>query len=151
MKRIFLLAALILIFAETASAQTMSPLVSECGHHCTGQFTVTNNGLQAMAIVVEALSFKIDPATGRSVFRPLDSGVQFRLSETSARVGAKSPHIFFYDLTCNSAPCPVAFVASMITGHTTEGLAIRTNLWTSVYACEKAKGCRDSVRKASGL
>lgn len=150
MKNLFLLFA-VLLFCSAARSQTLSPVIGECGKHCRGQFTVTNNGLSPMAVTVQPYSFSLDAATGKSIFRPLDSSVAVRLGESSARVPIKGTHTFSYDLQCASAPCSVTFIANMITGRTAEGLQIHILLPHVVYVCDKPKGCRESVRKAAGL
>jgi hypothetical protein len=142
---------LLLICAGAAGAQTLSPIISECGAKCKGEFTVTNNGLAPMAVTIQPVSFSLDKDTGRSIFRPLDSTVTIRLAESSARVPIKGAHTFSYDLQCNAAPCPVTFLVSMSAGHTDSGLQIKIEIPAVVYSCERAKDCRANVRKAAGL
>src|SRR6266404_3219181 len=125
MKRIFLFVILELLgFAIAASAQQISPLIAEGGKgRARGEFTVTNNGVQPLITTVEAHLFKLTPE-GASVYLPLDTTVNVKLMETSAKVGARQNHVFAYEVQCFSdSPCLVAFLPRMTTGaRTTEGL-----------------------------
>ncbi len=140
-----------LILASMAAAQTVSPIVVECGKKCRGSFTVSNANIKPAAVTVEPASFSLSPQTGASIFRPLDSTAQVSLSETSARVGPQSDHEFDYEITCSAYPCLVAFQTGMVIGHTVEGIAIRLVIPHIVYVCEKSKDCRANARKAAGL
>lgn len=141
----------ILVLVGAATAQSVSPVITQCGKRCGGQLTVTNDGTIPMAAIVEPWSFSLNPATGRSMFRKLDSTVQVSLSETSARIGPKDSHTFDYDMKCASYPCLVTFRVGAIVGHTAEGLAIRVVLPSVVYQCQREKNCRANTRLAAGL
>jgi hypothetical protein len=104
MKRVvFLLLSQVLFFGLGISAQTVSPLIVECGKKCRGEFSITNNGLTPLAVTVEARSFSLD-TLGRATNRPLDPGVDLKLEEGSARVAPKGTHIFAYQLNCAAPP-----------------------------------------------
>jgi hypothetical protein len=144
---------LILILAFLATpvlAQTISPVVVECGKHCSGQFTVTNNGIVPLAVIVQPVSFSLNSAGG-SVFRPLDATVQLTLNDMSARIGPLGAHTFDYNLKCSTTPCLVTFLSSMTVGHAQGGIAIRVILPHVLYSCAKAKDCRKDVRLQAGL
>ena len=140
----------LLVSAISAGAQSVSPLVVECGRKCAGSFTVSNSGVQPVTVTVEPFSFGLAP-DGHSLFRALDKAADVTLHETSARVGPQADHTFDYSIQCAAAPCQVALVTAMVVGHTTEGIAIRLVVPHIVYQCDKAKGCRANVRKAAGL
>src|SRR5580704_77617 len=98
MKRVVSLMLLqMLFFSLAVSAQTVSPLIVECGKKCRGEFSITNNGLTPLAVTVEARSFSLD-TVGRATNRPLDPGVDLKLEEGSARVSPKGTHAFGYQL-----------------------------------------------------
>ncbi|MGH9505058.1 MAG: hypothetical protein ACRD20_19565 [Terriglobales bacterium] len=149
MKNRFLI--LMFLFAVPAFAQSVSPVVSEYGKKARGEFSVTNVGILPMSTTVESYSFSINPVTGQSVYRPLDPGVEVELSEGSARISPKEEHAFLYSVKCANLPCAVSFLTGSIVGRTTEGFALRLILNHNVYLCQKANGCRASVRKANGL
>ena len=157
MRRIFMLAfyalvgAVALCCAALAHGQTISPLIAECGHKCSGEFSIKNNGLAPLTVTLQPYSFSLDAKTGRSIYRPVDSTVDLRLDEMSARVGPQSDHTFGYRIRCNQSPCLVAILATMTVGHTQQGIAVRVQLPESIYSCDKAKNCRANTRKAAGL
>jgi len=89
-------------FGLAVSAQTVSPLIVECGKKCRGEFSITNNGLTALTVTVEARSFSLD-TQGHATNRPLDSGLELKLEEGSARVPPKGTHTFGYQLKCSAS------------------------------------------------
>jgi hypothetical protein len=139
-----------LLFASWASAQTISPLSTECPKKCSGQFTVTNNGLRPMRITVEKHSFDVKP-DGTAVLRALDAGVDVELGASSTSVGPQQSHTFFYRATCATLPCRFELLALTMNGeHTAEGLQMALALGTAVYVCEKKKDCRLSTLRSLG-
>jgi hypothetical protein len=137
-------------FGLVVSAQTVSPIIVECGKKCRGEFSITNNGLTPLAVTVEARSFSLD-TLGHATNRPLDPGVDLKLEEGSARISPKGTHAFGYQLKCSVPPCSVALLSSMVVGHTAEGILVRVQLAHTVYICEKQKDCRKKVRLAAGV
>jgi len=139
-----------LFFGLTVSAQTISPIIVECGKKCRGEFSIINNGLTPLAVTVEARSFSLD-TLGHAINRSLDPGVDLRLEEGSARIAPRGTHTFAYQLKCSVPPCSVTLLSSMVLGHTAEGILVRIQLAHTVYACEKQKDCRKQVRAAAGV
>jgi hypothetical protein len=94
MKRILSLLLLqFLCFRLTVSAQTVSPIIVECGKKCRGEFSITNNGLTPLAVSVQARSFSLD-IQGRATNRPLDAGVDLQLvySDSQGKFFARMKH-----------------------------------------------------------
>jgi hypothetical protein len=137
-------------FGLAVSAQTVSPIIVECGKKCHGEFSIANNGLTALAVTVEARSFSLD-TLGHATNRPLDPTVELKLEEGSARISPKGTHTFGYQLKCSAPPCSVTILSSMVAGHTAEGILVRVQLAQTIYACEKQKNCRKKVRAAAGV
>ena len=150
MRRVLSLFLLFLFFGLGVSAQTVSPMIVECGKTCRGEFSITNNGLTPLAVTVEGRSFSLD-TLGRATNRPLDPTVDLKLEEGSARIAPKGTHIFAYQLKCSAPPCPVAILSSMVAGHTAQGVLVRVQLAHTIYACEKQKNCRKNVRAMAGV
>jgi hypothetical protein len=154
MRRILWLLILELLgFVILASAQTVGPLVAEGGKgKAKGEFVVTNNGVVPMVTTVEAVQFRLTP-DGKSVFSPIDSSKEsVKVLESSFKVGPRQTHTVAYEVQCFVVPCTVAFLPRMVTGvRTTEGLQLGIIIPHSVYLCEKAKGCRASIRRSSGI
>lgn len=141
----------IFLLAAPALAQTISPVINECGKKCSGAFTFRNNGLEPMMVTVEPASFSIDAATGHSIYRPLDSTVEVLMNEMSARVGPREEHQFDYSIQCSVYPCMVVLRTIASGGHTDAGVQLRFQLPEVIYQCNKAKNCRANTRKALGL
>lgn len=139
-----------------AVGQTVSPLVAEGGKgKAKGEFTVTNNSVQPLIVSITAMSFKLK-ADGSSLYYPLENTVGLKMGETSSRIGARQSRTFSYEIQCFSEqPCLVAFLPRMVAlQHTAAGVQVGVVIPHSVYLCpgqEKAKGCRERVRKAAGL
>jgi hypothetical protein len=151
MKKLLVLAFLELwFFGLSVAAQTVSPVIVECGKKCNGAFSVTNNGLTPLAVTVEARSFSMD-TQGHATYRTLDEAADLKLDEGSARIAPKGTHTFSYQLKCSAVPCSVTLLSSMVVGHTADGIWVRVQLPHTVYACEKQKDCRKSVRAAAGI
>jgi hypothetical protein len=152
-RKILYVILLLLTFVMASHAQTVGPLVAEGGKgRAKGEFTVTNNGVQPMLTVVEAHSFKLT-SKGGAIYLPLDErNVVVKLNETSAKIGPRQNHTFSYQVECLQTPCLVALLPRMITGlHTAEGMQVGIIIPHSIYLCDKAKGCRASVRLAAGI
>jgi uncharacterized protein (UPF0212 family) len=151
MKKLLVLALLEpWFFGLSVAAQTVSPVIVECGKKCNGAFSVTNNGLTPLAVTVEARSFSMD-TQGHATYRTLDEAADLKLDEGSARIAPKGTHTFSYQLKCSAVPCSVTLLSSMVVGHTADGIWVRVQLPHTVYACEKQKDCRKSVRAAAGI
>src|ERR1700730_16807682 len=139
-----------LLFGLTVSAQTVSPIIVECGKKCRGEFSITNNGLTPLAVTVEARSFSLGTVAD-GTHDPLDAAVDLKLEEGSARIAPRGVHTFTYQLNCASPSCPVVLLSSMVVGHTAEGILVRVQLAHTIYACEKQKNCRKKVLAAAGV
>ena len=142
-----MLASVIFMLLSSAmlSAQTISPVVSEYGgKKASGSFTVTNNALVPLTVVVEppqSLSF----INGKPHLGALDPTVHLTLEEMSAKVGAKQSHEFSYKLECDTQPCAVTIYTTITGPHTASGLAVAIHLPHVSYLCDKSKGCRSSM------
>ena len=140
-----------LVAAPALCAQSLSPLTAEGGRgKFHGQFTVGNPEVVDMVTVVQPVSFDWTP--GGAVARPLDNSVVVNLSESSAKIGPKQQHTFYFDAVCNAPRCSLVFLTSSSFGHTKSGMAIHVVLPFTLYLCpqEGAKGCRERIRQAGG-
>jgi len=62
-----------------------------------------------MVVTLEPMSFDDGPRN----YRPLDSGISVKLSETSFRMAPKSSHKVFYEARCQQTPCWFTIFSSM--------------------------------------
>jgi hypothetical protein len=147
-------ALFVIIIASMAAAQAtqntgvmLSPLHSEFGRRARGEFTLTNQGYSTLNVSLDVVSIQIK--SGQAVISPgLDSGVRVKLSQYSAKIGAKQAHVFYYSVSCDSYPCSVAIASNIAQGHTDAGEAVVLRMLEIAYLCEKQKGCRDSIISA---
>lgn len=133
-----------------ASAQSISPVYAEAktGKTVKGQFAVQNLGVSPLPVTIEPRQLQM--IDGKPQFGSVLPGVEVVLRDTSAVVSPKSSRTFDYTLKCPT-DCMVSFWAGMVTGRTKEGIQVKTWLMSSVYACDKIKGCRERTKKAAGL
>lgn len=145
MKKLAYLALTMVILAVLASlshAQTISPVWNECKVKCSGEFSVINNSVQPMTVTIEPHMFAFG-ADGKATMTPIDPAVvEVKLAETSARLSPQETHAFEYRVKCLKTPCMVTFLSGMVIGHTKEGMAVRLVLNSSLYVCDREKGCR---------
>lgn len=139
-------AILAVLFSTAAFGQlTISPLNSEHGKKARGEFTITNGTFSAIPVTIEPLSVVVHD--GKFELAELSSSVHLKLSEFSTRIPAKQNHVFGYSATCDTYPCSFALFATFATGgHTDTGVAVAVRLGTVIYACEKERGCRQSMQ-----
>jgi hypothetical protein len=149
-RMIFMLAALML--APSCFAQKISPVISQfSGKQARGQLTVTNNDLlRPESVVIEAKSFSV--VDGKTIMRPLDSGVSIQLSQTSARLAPAGDAQIDYALRC-AQDCAVVLLAEFSGLHITSGIAVGVALPNSIYFCKgsKASACRARIRESWGV
>lgn len=140
--------AVLFLFAHIASAQTITPLISEAkaGKSTKGQFDVINNGIVPLFVTVEPMSFSPNKSGGSATLK-LDPGIQVKLDSMSAKLGAKMRRTFYWEAKCVSYPCFFAIFAGFSGLHNAEGMAVKLQLPTTVWICpEGAKNCRQRIR-----
>ncbi len=137
----------LLLFAVPAlHAQGIAPIISEYGHgKANGAFTVMNNSLEPLSVVIQAYSFSVSPES-KSMLRALDPGIHIQLDSMSTKLGAKQQHEFAYKVKCDTLPCWGTFTAAISGAHASNGMALEMIVPHTFYICEKQKGCRDRVR-----
>src|ERR1700737_1367591 len=93
-----------LLFGLAVSAQTVSPIIVECGKKCRGEFSITNNGLTPLPVSVRPRSFSLDTLAHKTN-RPRGPGVDLRAEEGSAATSPKGPQAFAYQHRRSVPPC----------------------------------------------
>jgi hypothetical protein len=124
-------------------AQTISPVVAECGLKCSGEFKVVNNSVTPTIVLLDAVSFRI--VNGKRQDLPLDSKTKVLLDQTSSRLSPKGEHAFSYKIFCDIEPCLTVIRAGFAAGKTKEGTAVVLRLPHVVYSCKSQKGCRNKA------
>lgn len=138
MKRILTIA--IISLTTFASAQTISPVNSEHNRKkIRSEFTLTNDGFTPLSVNLEVVSLTF--IAGKPVVSDLSPEIHVKLSEYSARIGAKQIHTFGVNASCVN-DCAFIVFATMVTGHMNDGVTIATHVGTTFYACEREHGCR---------
>ncbi len=146
---IILLVVLFVVLVAAALSQQISPVAQEAkGPHARGEITVTNQGVTPLAVVMEPAS--LSSKNGKPAWLPLH-GVALKLSEQSARLGPRQTRTISYDATCAQLPCAFTVFARFVQGHTAQGVAVAVHIPSTVYLCERKKGCRESVLRGLGL
>ena len=139
---------LLLLVAPALHAQGIAPIITEYGHgKANGSFTVTNNFLQPVSVVIQEYSFSVNP-DGKSKIRPLDPGIHIKLDSMSAKIGAKQQHEFGYKVKCDTLPCWGTFNASISGAHVSNGLGLVMIVPHTFYICpDKQTECRNRIRR----
>ena len=138
---------LLLFVGPALQAQGIAPIISEYGHgKVNGSFTVMNNFLEPVSVVIQKYSFSVNPE-GKSTIRQLDPSIHIELDSMSARIGAKQQHEFAYKVKCDTLPCWGTFNASISGAHVSNGIGLVMIVPHTFYVCQdKQTGCRDRIR-----
>lgn len=135
-----------------AQAQQVVPVFQEAKmkHSVKGSFTIMNNGLVPMPVVVEPkeLTSGQDGAPG---FKPVSEDVKVELKDTSAVVPPKGQRMFEYKITADRNVA-ISFFNGMTTGKSKEGIAIRLWIPSTVFSCtDTSKACRVRTKTLLGI
>jgi hypothetical protein len=138
---------LLLLIGPALHAQGIAPIITEYGHgKASGSFTVTNDFLEPVSVVIQEYSFNVGP-DGKSQLRQLDPGIHIQVDSMSAKIGAKQQHEFGYKVKCDTLPCWGTFNASISGAHVSSGVGLVMIVPHTFYICrDKQKGCRDRIR-----
>jgi hypothetical protein len=125
---------------------TISPLTTEVhlgsrkGSKTSGEFTITNQyASMPVVTVVEAKQLSVD-ADGKPQVATASGCL--KLSETSARIGPQSAHVFSWQATCIGA---FELLASSTDARKIEGLRLKVSLGTAVYVEQEAPLLHDDI------
>jgi hypothetical protein len=140
MKKSFLAVVIMLFAVAGVRSQTISPLIVEGavkpGEMAQGSFSLQNSGVIPLNVTLELKSFSVD-RNGSPVFRSLDPSIHVKLSEMSGRVGPRASRDFSYKIKCDALPCNLSIYASVVVGHTDQGVAVRVLLPHTIYITDK--------------
>ena len=133
----------LLLICSIAKAQTVSPLVAECGLKCRGEFTITNNSVKPVVAVITPYSFKV--VNKKVELSSVDKDTTVQLDATSARISPQGSRTISYKIFCTKEPCRTQLVAGFLAGKTSDGIEVWLKIPHSVYSCQKQKNCREKA------
>jgi hypothetical protein len=141
----FALGALFLLWAVPLAAQTVRPVVVEYTGAARGKFEIVNDTLFPLNAIVEARSFSVSE-TGEPAFRPLDRGLQVRLSATSFRVPPQQTYTVYYEARAEQLPAWFVLYSTLAGFPRQQGLNVEVELPHTVYLLQKQKLQQADVR-----
>ena len=134
-------AIVILVFCAACLAQTVTPVIVECGLKCSGQFTITNNSTKPLVAVVTPYSFTVKDK--HVYLASVDEANKVLIDATSVRLSPMGTHTFSYKVFCATEPCRTQFLAGFMVGRSPAGIEVWVKIPHNVYSCRKQKGCRE--------
>ena len=120
------------LLAATLPAQSIQPVIVEYKSAADGKFTVTNNALTPMVVVLEPRSFDITDE-GKGLYRDLDPHIHVDLSAMSFTLQPGEAHYVFYKASADRLPAWFTVYATFSSPHHSDGLDVRLMLPHTVY------------------
>jgi hypothetical protein len=127
-----------LFFLPFSHAQTIRPVISEyTAKVAKGSIELVNPGLVPLTVIIEPKSFSVSEK-GDITYRPLDKGIQLKLSAMSFRIPPQQSYFVFYEARADVLPAWFVIYAS-IGGFqkNNAGMNIRLDLPHTVYILPK--------------
>src|ERR1051326_5969233 len=94
---------LLLLIGSWAAAQTVQPIIQEYDGVAKGSFDVLNQGDTPLIVTFSLESFAVNES-GEMWFRPLDPGIQVKLSAMSMRLAPHETSRVFYTASAQQLP-----------------------------------------------
>lgn len=126
----------IVCLATPALAQTVDPVLVQYQGKAEGKITLTNSTLAPLVVVVEPMSFSIDP-DGRAQFRHLDSGIHLELSTMSVTLAPRQSAYVFYKVSADRLPAWFTIYSTFSAPKHGPGIDLRIMLPHTVYLYQK--------------
>lgn len=140
-----------LFLVINVAAQTVRPLIDEnvvkgSGRLAKGKIEYTNDSLQQLNVVLEAKSFSVS-VTGEISYRPLDGGVQLKLSAMSFHLQPQQSYTVYYEASADKVPAWFVVYASFSGFHerTAQGFRIQVQLPHTIYLLPKQPIQKDEL------
>jgi hypothetical protein len=130
--------ALLLHDAALAPAQTIRPVISEyTAKVAKGSIELVNPGLVPLTVIVEPKSFSVSE-NGDITYRPLDKGIQLKLSAMSFKIPPQQSYFIFYEAKADILPAWFVIYANIGGFRTNQaGMNLRLDLPHTVYILPK--------------
>ena len=126
----------IVFLAAPALAQTVDPVIVQYQGKAEGKITLTNSTLAPLVVVVEPMSFSIDP-DGRAEFRHLDSNIHLELSTMSVTLAPRQSAYVFYKVSSERLPAWFTIYSTFSAPKHGAGIDLRIMLPHTVYLYQK--------------
>ena len=130
---------------QTMHAQQVQPVIMEYHTKAEGKFSVMNNSLEPMIVVLEPKSFSIAP-DGRGTFRTLDSTIHVQLSTMSVKLQPLQSYTIFYKADAESFPAWFTIYSTFSPARAAgASLSVRIQLPHTVYLYQTKPIQQDDV------
>jgi hypothetical protein len=139
-----------LALALPLAAQSVSPPIVEYrGEKARGSFTVTNNTLYPLTVVLTPKGFHVNE-DGELADVPLDTvRIKLKLSALSFRLQPRQAQTVFYEATTDSVPSWFTIWSGITGAKTDAGINLRIELPHVVYVNQKERLALAEVQMAS--
>ncbi len=134
----------ILTAHHSASAQQIQPVIMEYRNKAEGKFSVINNTLEPMAVVLEPKSFSISP-DGRGTFRNLDPTIHVQLSTMSVKLQPLQSYTIFYKADAENFPAWFTIYSTFSAARAGASISVRVQLPHTVYLYQNKPINEDDV------
>lgn len=138
----------LLAFASVAivpsSAQQVQPVIMEYRNRAEGKFSIVNNTLEPMAVVLEPKSFSISP-DGRGTFRALDPTIHVQLSTMSVKLQPLQSYTIFYKADAESFPAWFTIYSTFSAARQGASISVRVQLPHTVYLYQNKPIDQDEI------
>ena len=136
--------ALLWVCWAYAGAQQIQPVIMEYKNKAEGKFTVINNTLEPMAVVLEPKSFSISP-DGRGTFRNLDPTIHVQLSTMSVKLQPLQSYTVFYKADAESFPAWFTIYSTFSAARSGASISVRVQLPHTVYLYQSKPISKDEI------
>ena len=131
--------------ASSLPAQQVQPVIMEYRNKAEGKFSVVNNSLEPMIVVLEPKSFSIS-ADGRGTFRTLDPAIHVQLSTMSVKLQPLQSYTIFYKADAESFPAWFTIYSTFSPARVAgASLSVRIQLPHTVYLYQSKPIQQDEV------
>lgn len=128
-----------LALALPLAAQSVSPPIVEYREKPRGSFSVTNNTLYPLTVVLTPRGFAVN-ADGELTDVPLDTTrIKLKLSTLSFRLQPRQAYTVFYEATTDSVPSWFTIWSGITGARTDAGINLRIELPHVVYVNQKER------------
>jgi hypothetical protein len=135
-----------LLGGEMALAQAISPPVAEYrGLKAEGSFRIENTTDQAMVVMLETKSFRVDDL-GKPVYRPLQSQVHIDFGASSFSIQPHDNYTVYYKAVSTISPVSFSIIPTMLPAEKKAGVRVGYVFPHMIYLYQKTKLTKSDVQ-----